>query len=327
MRQDIDDAGGAAAADALASRFGAVAPRRRVLIIHNPNAGRPRRRRRLPQVIALLREAGATVEVRRTAAAGDAEAYARAACASAAAGAGPDVVVAAGGDGTINEVVNGMVGGILPLALLPLGTANVLAAEIGLDERPAWVARAILEGPVAAIHPGEVNGRRFTLMAGIGLDADVVASVDPSLKRATGKFAYAVATARRWLGYRRHSFRIEIDGVPHDAAAAVVAKGHFYAGRFVCAADARITEPTLHVCLFEKPGRWPALCYMAGLFGGFLPRLRSFRIVPGREVTILGEAPRGTARPVQGDGDVIARLPVRIRIADETVPLVMPAPG
>ncbi len=299
------------------------AHRRRVLIIHNPNAGRRRRRHRLQTVIEGLERDGARVDVKPTAAAGDAMRYSHAALASAARGDGPDVVVAAGGDGTINEVVNGLAGGTLPLALLPLGTANVLAAEIGLEEHPEQLVRAILHGPAVPIHLGDANGRRFTLMAGIGLDADVVASVSQRLKRRTGKFAYAVATLQRWLAYRRHRFRIDIDGVPHEAAAAVVANGHFYAGRFVCADEARLTDPWLHVCLFEKPGRWQIICYMLALFGGYLPRLKSFRIVTGREISILEEG----ARPVQGDGDVITRLPARIRVADETIPLVMPAPG
>lgn len=318
MRKDMEDL---AETSAGASRTGTA--RRHVLIVHNPNAGRGRKLPRLRAVVAALERAGATVEIKSTTAAGDAVRFARDARESAAAGAGPDVVVAAGGDGTINEVVNGMAGGVVPLALMPMGTANVLAAEIGLEEQPHEIAQAILHGPAVAIHLGDANGRRFTLMAGIGLDAEVVASVDLRLKRRTGKFAYAVATLQRWLEYRRHRFRIEIDGVVHEAAAAVVANGHYYAGRFVCAGEAKLTDPRLHVCLFEKPGRWHAAYYMIGLFTGLLPRMKSYRVVPGREIAILEEG----ARPVQGDGDLIARLPVRIRVADETVPLVMPVAG
>lgn len=317
MRRNLDDTQAGIAAGP------SPAGRRRVLIIHNPNAGRRQRRHRLQTVVAELERLGARIELRPTAGPGDAIRFAHAALASAAAGDGPDVVVAAGGDGTINEVVNGLAGGPLPLALLPLGTANVLAAEIGLEEHPDEVVRAILHGPAVPIHLGDANGRRFTLMAGIGLDADVVATVSQRLKRRTGKFAYAVATLMRWIEYRRHRFRIDIDGVPHEAAAAVVANGRYYAGRFVCAGEARLTEPCLHVCLFEKPGRWQAACYMLALFGGFLPRLKSYRVVTGREIEILEEG----ERPVQGDGDVITRLPARIRVADETIALVMPATG
>ncbi len=298
-------------------------PRRRVLIIHNPNAGRGKRRHRLQAAVAELEQLGAQVEIKLTATAGDAIRYSHTALASAARGEGPDVVVAAGGDGTINEVVNGLAGGALPLALLPLGTANVLAAEIGLpDDVPALV-QVIRHGPAVPIHLGEVNGRRFTLMAGVGMDAEIVASVSPRLKRRAGKAAYAVAALIRWLKYRPHRYRIEVDGVLHEAAAAVFANGHYYAGRFVCAEEARITDPHLHVCLFETPGRWHMASYTLALLCGFLGRLKSYRVITGREIAIADD----DGRPVQGDGDVVARLPVRIRIADETLPLVMPAAG
>jgi YegS/Rv2252/BmrU family lipid kinase len=297
--------------------------RRRVLIIHNPNAGRRRRRGRLQAVIAELERLGVAVEVKATAGAGDAERFVRTAYADTAAGRGPNVVVAAGGDGTVNEVVNGLAGGTIPLALLPMGTANVLAAEIGLKETIPDIVRAIMQGPSIPIYLGDINGRRFTLMAGVGLDADVVASINPRLKRAAGKFAYVAATLQRWLKYRRHRFHIEIDGVMYTAAAAVIANGHYYGGRFVCADEARLTDPHLHVCLFEKPGRWQAACYMLGLFGGFLSRMNNYRVVTGREIAIQDDG----AHPVQGDGDVIARLPVRIRISDQMVPLIMPATG
>jgi len=297
----------------------AEADRRTITVVFNPTAGGARRRL-LGKVVGQLEARGAVVTLMPTGKAGDAEQFGRELKVRHAAGQGPDLVVAAGGDGTINEVVNGLAGGALPLAILPMGTANVLAAEIGLGQTAKDVAAAILEGEITPIHLGEANGRRFTLMAGIGLDADVVATVDLGLKRRTGKFAYAVATAMRWFEYRKRRFRILIDGVVHEAAAAVIANGHFYAGRFVCAADAKLTDPRLHVCLFEKPGRWQALYYMAALFGGFLGRLKTYRVVAANEIRVLDE----TSNPVQGDGDIITRLPVDIRVAAETVRLVMP---
>ncbi|MCR9178480.1 MAG: diacylglycerol kinase family lipid kinase [Alphaproteobacteria bacterium] len=291
--------------------------RQKILMIFNPTAGGARQRL-LRNVVSRLEQAGAEVSLRPTTKAGDAETFARDAARNQTDS--PDLVVAAGGDGTINEVVNGLAGSALPLAILPMGTANVMAAEIGLGLSAKAVADAILTGPILPIHLGIANGRRFTLMAGIGLDADVVATIDIALKRRTGKLAYAVATAMRWLEYRQRKFRISIDGQPYEAAAAVIANGHFYAGRFVCAADARITDPILHVCLFEKPGRWQALYYMAALFGGFLSRLKTFRVVAGREIRVLADH----TGPVQGDGDVIAKLPVDIRVAAETIRLIMP---
>jgi YegS/Rv2252/BmrU family lipid kinase len=301
------------------SGTGASGPRsvtiRSALVIFNPTAG-GRRRRRLDKVVARLKRAGIAVDLTPTTAAGHAEELARAATVGSDR---PDVVIAAGGDGTINEVVNGLAGSDVALALLPMGTANVLAAEIGLAISSRAIVDAILNGHVRPIHLGEANGRRFTLMAGVGLDADVVATVDPWLKRMTGKFAYVVATYLRWMEYRRRRFRVLIDGEEHSAAAAIVANGHYYAGKFVCAPEARITDPNLYVCLFEKPGRWQALYYMMALFFGFLDRLRTFRVVKATDVAVLDHS-----GPVQSDGDIIARAPVRIRVSPQTVSLLVP---
>ncbi|MDF1792354.1 MAG: diacylglycerol kinase family lipid kinase [Thalassobaculaceae bacterium] len=290
---------------------------RRALIIFNRNAGGGRKVARLEEVVALLREAGVDVEVHETAFAGDAQ---QTAADAKTIGSGPDVVICAGGDGTINEVVNGLAGGNTPLALLPIGTANVLAAEIGLETDPQSVVVTILSGVSTQVHLGMANDRYFALMAGVGLDAEVVATVDVKLKRRTGKLAYALATAKRWAAYRNHRYRVTIDGTVHEAASAIVANGHYYAGKFICAEDARITEPGLHVCLFEKPGRWQAIYYMMALFGGFLDRLNTYRVIPGRVISVEN----GREGPVQGDGDIITRLPVSMSVAAETIFLRMP---
>lgn len=311
-----DAPGGPAAAESQ-DRLRAEGAVRTALIIFNRNAGGGRKIARLEEVVARLSGAGVEVKVHETSFAGDA---AQTAGAARFTGSGTDVVICAGGDGTINEVVNGMAGGDTPLALLPIGTANVLAAEIGLETDPQSVVEAILKGVATPVHLGTANGRYFTLMTGVGLDAEVVATVDIKLKRRTGKLAYALATLRRWAAYRNHHFQVTVDGVTHQAAAAIVANGHYYGGRFVCAEDARITEPGLHVCLFQKPGRWQAIYYMMALFGGFLDRLNTYRVIPCRHVAIRN----GRDGPVQGDGDIITRLPVDITVAAETVVLMMP---
>lgn len=290
---------------------------RRALIIFNRNAGGGRKVARLEETVARLTGAGVEVEIHRTSFAGDAEQTAHAARFL---DSGTDVVICAGGDGTINEVVNGLAGGDTPLALLPIGTANVLAAEIGLAVDTDTVVDTIFTGVPTPVHLGMANGRYFTLMTGVGLDAEVVASVDKKLKRKTGKLAYALATLKRWTAYRDHHFRVTVDGVEHRAAGAIVANGHYYGGRFVCAENARITEPGLHVCLFQKPGRWQAIYYMMALFGGFLDRLNTYRVIPGREIHIDDDRDG----PVQGDGDIITRLPLTIGIGPETVRILMP---
>jgi YegS/Rv2252/BmrU family lipid kinase len=296
-------------------------PARRITVVFNPTAG-GRRRRRLEQTLQLLRESGCEVAVRATGARGDAEAIARTFCDVAPT---PDLVVVAGGDGTINEAVNGMLSNgsaSCPLALVPLGTANVLAAEIGLTHAPSAVARTIARGVPARAYVGMANGRCFTAMSGVGFDAHVVANVDLGLKRRIGKAAYVLESLRQLLRFRFPRYRVTIDGQSFEAASVIVAKGHYYAGRYVCAPAARLDQAEFHVCLFERGGRWNAIRYAIALALGRLPKLADFRIVRGRAIAIDG--PVGD--PVQGDGDIIAELPVRIELAPQPLRLMVP-PG
>jgi YegS/Rv2252/BmrU family lipid kinase len=288
-------------------------------VIFNPTAGR-RRRKRFEATLAALRAAGCGLELRETSGPGDAENLARAAS-----GADGDVVVAAGGDGTVNEVVNGLVGPDasgepLPLGILPLGTANVLAAEIGLDLRPDSLARTIAQGPIRPICLGRAGTRCFTMMAGGGFDAHVVAGVNTALKRWIGKGAYVWESARQLRRFGFPDYRVILDGVERHAASVIVAKGRHYGGRFVCAPAARLEDPGFQVCLFERRGAWNALRYAAALVLGRLRRLPDVEVVAAREVRIDG--PHGD--PLQGDGDVIGHLPIVIRVLPDALRLVMP---
>ncbi len=291
-------------------------PARRLMIIFNPTSGW-RRRRRFEAVLDKLRAHGCQLSVHVTRAPGDAERLA--------ASADParyDLLVIAGGDGTVNEAVNGLGDRRLPVALLPLGTANVLAAELGLEVDPEAVARTIALGGARPVTVGLANGRRFLLMAGAGFDARVVASVNLRVKRRLGKAAYGLAILRQLLVDAFPTYRVILDGHPRPAVSVLVANAHFYGGRFVAAPAAGLQTPTFEVGLFERAGRTAAIGYALALFLGFLPRLRSYRILAARRVEI--EGPPG--EPVQADGDVIARLPVRIELLPAALELIFP-PG
>lgn len=284
---------------------------RRLLVIYNPTSGR-RKRRTLERWLSHLAALGAAATLAETRAPRHAEELAR--------GADPgrfDAVAVAGGDGTINEAVNGLAAARLPLTILPLGTANVLAHEIGLPSRLADLARIAAFGPAREVWPGEAlpegagEGRRFLLMAGIGFDAEVVEHLDLALKRRAGKLAYVASILGRLRDHRPSLYRAEIDGAAVTAASLVAAKAHFYAGRFVLAPGARLEHPGFEVAVFERAGRGAALGYMAAMSMGLLPRCRSLRLVPGRSVRLI--APAGA--PVQLDGDIQLRLPARLRIA------------
>lgn len=299
-----------------------------VLLIVNPTAGR-RRRGLVEAVAARVRAAGWSVDVVETQAAGDARRLAET-CDAHRYG----VIAVAGGDGTINEVVNGLAGRrdeTPAVGIVPLGTANVLAHELGLGFSAADVAQTMVSGQPLLVQPGEaINGagaRCFSLMAGAGFDAKVVAGVSVSLKRRLGRAAYvwrSLVEARR---YRPVRYRVEIDGKCHEASSVIVTRSRHYAGPYVVAPDAALGEPLLHVCLFERWGRSQTFRYGLALLLGRLPKSGGYRVVAGRrvKVSVLNDAGERGAQPVQIDGDNALTLPVSIGLAAGAVRLLRPA--
>ncbi|MFZ5783427.1 MAG: diacylglycerol/lipid kinase family protein [Pseudomonadota bacterium] len=304
-----------------------VAPKA-VLLILNPIAGR-RRRGLVESVIQRVRQQGWTVDVVETAAPGDARRLA-ATCDAAHYG----VIAVAGGDGTINEVINGLAGrnaDTPAVGIVPLGTANVLAHELGLGFTAGAVARTMLGGHTLLMYPGEASGgsgrRCFSLMAGTGFDAKVVAGVSAPLKRRWGRIAYVWRSLIEALHYRPVRYRVEIDGVVHEASSVIVTRSRHYAGPYVVAPEAALDEPLLHVCLFERWGRGEVLRYGLALLLGCLPRAAGYHVVAGRSVrvSVLSDAGEGRAQPVQIDGDNALTLPVSIGLSGGAVRLLQPA--
>ena len=266
-------------------------------------------------MLTRLREYGCAVDLRETQAPGDAERFAAEADPAAF-----DVVVAAGGDGTVNETINGLARSGLPLGLIPLGTANVLATEIGLRTDPASLARCVALGRPRPVTLGVANGRRFILMAGAGFDAHVVAGVSVPMKRRLGKGAYVLSTLRQLLVFTFPSYEVLIDNTAQHAASVIVANGRYYGGRFVCAPDASLESATLRVCLFERSGRRATIGYALAMFTGRLPKLSSFRVIEARRIEIRGRP----GEPLQGDGDIIGELDVAIEVLPNALDLIYP---
>jgi diacylglycerol kinase (ATP) len=292
--------------------------RHRVLIIVNPAAGGSRFAvRRLRRVIAALERRGCTVVLRHASAQpGDVERLAREA--------EPDfeAIVAAGGDGTVNAVVNGLAGAPREVALLRLGTANLLAREIGLPRQAERLAELIATAPAQPIWPGQVDGRLFVMMASTGFDAETVAGVDPRLKRYIGRLAFIWAMLVRLWHYRPCELVVEADGAEHRAAGLIAAKGRFYAGPFTVAPRANPADPVLDLVLFHRAGRMAILGYAAALLLGRLPCSKHVTMLRAGIVIVSGSH----NLPVQADGEIVGQLPAMIGIAERPQLLIRPPP-
>jgi diacylglycerol kinase (ATP) len=214
---------------------------------------------------------------------------------------------------------------------VPLGTANVLAHELGLHATAAAVARTMTGGREVLMHPGTASGsgapRCFSLMAGAGFDAKVVAGVTSTLKRRWGKGAYVWRSMIEARRYRPVRYAVEIDGKTYEAASVIVTHARHYAGPYVVAPDASLGDRLLHVCLFERWGWMQALRFGAALLLGTLPRTAGYRVIAGREVrlSVLSDAGERRRQPVQIDGDDALTLPVSIGLATEAVRVLRPA--
>jgi diacylglycerol kinase (ATP) len=291
--------------------------RRHILIIVNPAAGRARSsERRLGRFVAALERQGCTVVLRRAGpSSGQVERLAGQA------EPGFDAIVAAGGDGTISAVVNGLRDRAVPFGVLPLGSANVLAREIRLPRAPEALASLITTGPVSPIWPGRVGERAFVMMASAGFDSEIVAALSPELKRRVGRLAFAWGFLVRLWHCPACELTVRADGVEYRAAAMVAAKGRHYAGPFVVAPGADLAQPVLELVLLDRDGRWAMLRYATALFLGRVPHLGDIAIVRARQVSVAGNR----ALPVQADGEIVGELPITLAVADRPLLLIRPA--
>ncbi len=289
---------------------------RSFLIIHNPVAGR-RRHRLLADTVVALGEHGCVVTVQATTGPGDAIEIARAAQ-------DVDVVVAAGGDGTLGEVAHGLClrqGERPALATVPLGTVNVFALEIGVPKKAVDIARMLAQGPLSETALGVADGRHFILTAGAGVDSAAVGFLSARAKRLFGELAYYIALVRALISEGGTVFEVEADDTTYHVSSLIVTNASRYASDRIVAPDARIGDDTLHVLLGMRHGRWNLIRYGIAFMRGRMPLLPDIRILPVRRLKV--RSPSG--KPVQLDGDNLASVPVDITVAPVRLQIVVPA--
>lgn len=299
-----------------------MASTRRAILISNPKTGRygARRLRPIESVASQLRSLGVEVELKPTAGPGEATEIA-----ARAAGNGTSDVIVAGGDGTINEAIQGMAGSKARLAIIPRGTANVLARELSLplDDEQATVV--VARGNARRIHLGratdETNGksRLFVLMAGIGLDASVVERVQPRLKKRIGKGAFWISGLSHLADWKPSPFTLEIDGQSFKGTFAAIGKAARYGGDLQITPGARLDEPEFEICLIETSSRFRYLRLLSYALSSGMPHDKpGVRFIKTASVRAIGDA------PVQVDGELIGQLPMRFEIASESLEVIVP---
>ncbi len=288
------------------------------LVIHNPTAGR-RRAQKLAAVMEGLKARGHGVEMRATQAAGDAERLCRTLDL-----AGFTRVVIAGGDGTLNEAANGLLArtgetDVPPLAVIPVGTANVLAAEMRLRRRADAIVDYLENGIGMAVCPGILNGRVFLVMASVGFDSWVVSTVSKTLKKRFGMGAYIARAIAGLFTYRAPQIDVETPELETKASTVVVMNGRLYGGPFVMAPGGDLKVAGFKVCLLTESGVGRLIgCAFDVLFGR-LDRNPHVKWLTTKQIRLSGP---GSA--VQADGDIVAHLPVEIAACGKTLDILYP---
>lgn len=234
-----------------------------------------------------------------------------------------DAVIAAGGDGTFRAVATGAAGSELPVGLIPIGTGNVLANEIGLARRVSAVTDVLLNGEVIDARGGLVNGEPFFLMLSAGFDARVVSRLNYRTKRAFGRGAYVYPVIRT-LGEIPEIFDVELDGRRFDASWAILSFASRYGSLFKLTSEAGFGCDTLMAVVMEAGSRRAIASNLLSLGLGWLARKetrpKGVHVLPVRSATIGQRNPTSFAI----DGDIAGMSKVEVRAGGPTVRLIVP---
>ena len=231
-----------------------------------------------------------------------------------------DAVAVAGGDGTCNEVACGLLGSQVSMGVIPIGTANVLSAEIGMGKTPESIAHTLAYGGVRSVCLGRMNDRIFLLMVGSGWDARVVAGVSSRVKKVLGKWVYALQAVKQILKVPSSNLQVMYGNQREEGDWVLVCNAGHYGGRYLIAPQARMEEPSFQVMIFKGNGPLDRIKDLLVLWIG-RPNLRkNLRIFETDTVHITG----GQSEWVQVDGDPAGYLPVDISIAPHRLNLIVP---
>ena len=291
---------------------------RRLLVIRNPLSGGGGYKRDLPLIMDALRGLGYHVDERTTQGEGDGIRLARTGVEE-----GFDLVCAIGGDGTVNETINGLAGTDVPLAIIPTGTVNVLAMELGIPLDPPDAVRLLKAGTVSWIDLGLAGERYFGLMAGVGMDAAVIASLSPVMKKAFKEAAFAVQGLANYLTKEEPRIRVTCEERSVEGYFAVFGNASSYGGGFGITPLADMRDGLLDVCVLKDKSFLSTISYWtAALINAHLKhaQVEYFRTEVAQIVTV--EADKEVL--VQTDGEMAGRLPLTCSVVPRALRVVVP---
>jgi YegS/Rv2252/BmrU family lipid kinase len=290
----------------------------KAILIYNPESGRGRpKQQALPDLLTRLKALGIEADPAATREPGHATELARAALQRKV-----PLIIAWGGDGTINEVARAMLGSETPLGILPGGTVNVFARETGIPFNLDKACRVLVEGKPRVIPVGMAGDRPFLLMAGIGIDAEVVhrLEVDARLKKRLGTFAFWLLGFRLLASYAFAPLKVLVDGKEVVGTGVVAGNVRCYGSGYVITPEARLEEPMLDVVVFQGQSGFAYLRYLLGVAGGFHVKFKDVVHFHAERLEVVAT----DGQHYQLDGESAGKLPVRLEIHPNALTVLLP---
>ena len=288
---------------------------KKVLVILNP-AAKSDRARALKEKIKAL---SPRIVVRMTSAAGDARVMARKALEE-----GFGTIVAAGGDGTVNEIAGGIAGSDVRFGILPVGTMNVFASELGIPQNnlpAAW--RVIENGLLRELDLPMANCTPFVQLAGIGLDAEVVRLTTPESKKSLGPVSYLLTLAQVAAVSPPTVVIDPVDSRRREGSFVLVGNGRLYGGPFVLFKNARPDDGLLDVLVFKNQSHWDVVRYFQAIAFGNHPDLPDVESFQTKSMNVHSSA----SVPVELDGELADALPCKFGFFPEKFFVIAPPVG
>ena len=230
-------------------------------------------------------------------------------------------IVAAGGDGTINEVVNGLAGvRRVSLGILPVGTVNVFAMELGIPNRVEEAAEIIIQGRTLAIDLAKANDRYFVQLAGVGFDAEAVKATDMNFKKVAGPLSYVFA-ATQVAAQKPPLLRIRCDHKRVvEGCFMLVGNGRYYGGPFQFFPKADMCDGKLDVCVFKKRTHFDLLRYFQGIITGTHTDFEDVAYFKAKHLAITADR----RVPLEVDGELAGEIPVEFSIHKQGMKVLVP---
>jgi YegS/Rv2252/BmrU family lipid kinase len=286
-------------------------------VIANPRSGKGRGEEAGRRLCDRLRDRGHTVTLARTQAARHATELARGATAS-----GHEIVAAVGGDGTVSECAEWLIGAECALALVPAGTGNDLARALGVPGDVEAAAAAIHAGRCRPLDAWRLNDRCFINVAGVGFDAEAAATLGPSGRRIGGTLVYVAGVLATLMRYRPRGVRLCVDEIEFAGRVMMVALANapYYGGGMKVAPDADPTDGLLDVVVVQAVSKLHFLRQFPRVFRGTHVTDPAVKLFRGRTVTLDGDR----TTPVMLDGEPYGTLPVRVALAGTPLRMIVP---